>query len=235
MALPFPLFAFESRQEANEALADALAASVMLSHEQGRRARIALSGGSSPEPAYRLFAGMDLDWSHVDIALVDDRWVELSDPGSNQAMLLRAFEAATGVTIFGMKRATKTARESEGMLDPPYASLRPFDAVVLGMGPDGHSASWFPKSPDLQRCLDPKAQATVLGVDASPAPIAAPYFDRMTITLPVVAEAHLVMLLIFGAEKKQILTRALHAPIAIAPIRAAIEAGGNHFVALWAN
>ena len=235
MALPFPLFAFESRAEANQALAEALAASVLAAHGRGQRARIALSGGSSPEPAYRLFAAMDLDWSHVDIALVDDRWVELSDPGSNQAMLLRAFDAAQGVSIFGMKRATTTAKESEGMLDPPYASLRPFDAVVLGMGPDGHTASWFPKSPDLDACLDPQTKATVLGVDASDAPVAAPYFDRMTLTLPAVAEAHQILLLVFGAEKKQILSRALHAPVAIAPIRAAIEAGGSHFVALWAN
>jgi 6-phosphogluconolactonase/glucosamine-6-phosphate isomerase/deaminase len=57
----------------------------------------------------------------------------------------------------------------------------------------------------------------------------------MTLTLPPVVEAHQILLLVFGAEKKQILSRALHAPVAIAPIRAAIEAGGSHFVALWAN
>ncbi|MFY7761447.1 6-phosphogluconolactonase [Aquidulcibacter sp.] len=231
----FPLLSFPSRPAAEEALAAALEAGVCDAHAQGRRARIALSGGSSPEPAYRAFAAKDLDWSKVDIALVDDRWVDVDQAGSNQAMIERAFASATGVTIFGMKLPTASPKQAEAELDDVYRALRPFDAVVLGMGPDAHTASWFPASPDLAACLDSQSPATVLGVDASLAPVAAPYPERMTVTLPVVSEAQQILILLFGADKKQILQQALEAPVTNAPIKAVIEATGARCVALWAE
>lgn len=231
----FPLLSFASRAAAEEALGDALAAGVRDALAQGRRARLALSGGSSPEPAYRAFASKDLDWSQVDIALVDDRWVDVNQAGSNQAMIERAFASAHGVTIFGMKRPVASPKLAEAGLDGVYRALRPFDAIVLGMGPDAHTASWFPSSPDLAACLDPNGSATVLGVDASLAPVAAPFSERMTVTLPVIGEAQQVLLLMFGADKKQILQQALEAPVTIAPIKAAIEAAGARCVALWAD
>lgn len=231
----FPLLSFASRPAAEAALADALEAGVREAHAMGRRARIALSGGSSPEPAYRAFAAKDLNWSQVDIALVDDRWVDVDQPGSNQAMIERAFAAADGVTIFGMKLPTESPKQAEAELDVVYRALRPFDAIVLGMGPDGHTASWFPASPDLAACLDPTGSATVLGIDASLAPVAAPYSERMTMTLPVVSEAQQILILLFGADKKQILQQALDAPVTHAPIKAAIEATGTRCVALWAD
>jgi 6-phosphogluconolactonase len=231
----FPFLSFPSRPAAEEALAAALEAGVRDAHAEGRRARIALSGGSSPEPAYRAFAAKQLDWSKVDIALVDDRWVDVDQAGSNQAMIQRAFASATGVTIFGMKLPTSSPKLAEAELDGVYRALRPFDAIVLGMGPDAHTASWFPTSPDLAACLDPQGPATVLGVDASLAPVAAPYLERMTVTLPVVSEAQQILILLFGADKKQILEQALDMPVTNAPIKAVIDATGARCVALWAE
>jgi 6-phosphogluconolactonase len=231
----FPVLSFPSRPAAEDALAAALEASVLGAHAEGRRARIALSGGSSPEPAYRAFAAKDLDWSKVDVALVDDRWVDVDQAGSNQAMIERALLQATGVTIFAMKRPTTSPKQAEAELDQVYRALRPFDAVVLGMGLDAHTASWFPASPDLAACLDPQSPATVLGVDASPAPVAAPYGARMTLTLPVVLEARQVLLLVFGTDKRHILQQALERPVTIAPIRAVIEATRSGCIALWAE
>ncbi|MEY3234251.1 MAG: hypothetical protein RL230_1522 [Pseudomonadota bacterium] len=230
-----PFLSFPSRSAAEEALAAALEAGVRDAHADGRRARIALSGGSSPELAYRAFAAKDLDWSKVDIALVDDRWVDLDQAGSNQAMIERAFASATGITVFGMKLPNASPKLAEAELDGVYRALRPFDVIVLGMGPDAHTASWFPASPDLAACLDSQGSATVLGVDASLAPVAAPYPERMTVTLPVVSEAQQILILLFGADKKQILQQALEAPVTNAPIKAVIEASGAKCIALWAN
>lgn len=231
----FPFLSFPSRPAAEEALAAALEAGVRDAHAEGRRARIALSGGSSPEPAYRAFAAKQLDWSKVDIALVDDRWVDVDQAGSNQAMIQRAFASAIGVTIFGMKLPTSNPKLAQAELDGVYRALRPFDAIVLGMGPDAHTASWFPASPDLAACLDPQGPATVLGVDASLAPVAAPYPERMTVTLPVVGEAQQILILLFGADKKQILQQALDMPVTSAPIKAVIDATGARCIALWAE
>ena len=235
ITLAFPLLSFPSRPAAGEALASALASRVAEAHKAGRRARIALSGGSSPEPAYRAFAALDLNWSQIDIALVDDRWVSTDNPGSNQAMIERAFGAATGVTIHGLVRPTLSARQAEADINAIMADLRPFDAIVLGMGPDAHTASWFPGSPDLAACLNPETRASVIGVDAGQAPVALPYRERMTMTLPCVREAGQVLLLLFGDDKKAILESAVTAPITQAPIRAAIEAAGPRFVTFWAS
>jgi 6-phosphogluconolactonase len=233
--LDLPLFAFDDRVSACRATADALAAFARAAINEGRRARIALSGGSSPAPAYRAFAAMDLTWSQVDIALVDDRWVDLDDPGSNEAMIRAAFAAAKGVTVHSMKTKDALPFEGEARLEPIYAKLRPFDAIVLGMGPDAHTASWFPASPQLAACLTPDQTRTLMGVDASAAPVAAPYPYRMTMTLPAVAEAGQVIVLLFGADKKQILANALDTDVTQAPIRAVLEACGERVVVFWAE
>lgn len=230
-----PFFAFEDRDNACEAAANALAASVTQAHQSGRRARIALSGGSSPAPAYALFAAMDLDWSRVDVGLVDDRWVGLTDAGSNEAMIRQSFKSAHGVTIFGMKTSHTTPFEAQESLNTIYAALRPFDAMVMGMGPDAHTASWFAGSPQLPACLDRGARETVLGVDASAAPIAGAYPLRMTMTLPPVAEAGQIMFLLFGADKKQVLRNSLNTPVTQAPIRSVLDASLEHCVVFWAN
>jgi 6-phosphogluconolactonase len=228
-------FAFDSRQDACHATAEALASSVRTAFDEGRRARIALSGGSSPAPAYRAFANLPLDWSQIDIALVDDRWVDLVDKGSNEAMIRAAFSNARGVTIFGMKTPHAHPRDGINELETVYAPLLPFDAIVLGMGPDAHTASWFVGSPQLSVCLSPTTSATVIDVDASAAPISGNYPLRMTLTLPPVAQASNVILLVFGADKRQVLTDALDMPVTQAPIRAAIEACEDRLVVFWAD
>jgi 6-phosphogluconolactonase len=230
-----PLFSFEDRAGAEDALCTALAASVTAAHMAGRRARIALSGGSSPAPAYTKFAGLDLDWSRVDIALVDDRWVDLDDAGSNEAMVREAFQKAIGVTIYGMKTPDATPFDAQATLNQIYAALTPFDAIVLGMGPDAHTASWFPGSPQLAQCLNESAPETVVGVDASAAPVSGAYPLRMTLTLPPIVQAEQVVLLLYGDDKKQVLVNALNTPVAQAPIKAALEACNDRLVVFWAS
>jgi 6-phosphogluconolactonase len=234
-ALELPLFAFDDCQAACQSTADALAAFARAAITEGRRARIALSGGSSPAPAYKAFAAMDLDWSQVDIALVDDRWVDLDNAGSNEAMIRAAFKAAKGVTVFSMKTTDATPFEGATTLETTYANLRPFDAIVLGMGPDAHTASWFKASPQLADCLALDQSRTLLGVDASAAPVAAPFPYRITMTLPAVAEAGQLILLLFGADKKQVLANALNTDVTEAPIKALLEACGDRVVVFWAE
>jgi 6-phosphogluconolactonase len=233
--LELPFFAFEDREQACQATADGLAAFTIAALNDGRRARIALSGGSSPAPAYQAFAQMELDWSRVDIALVDDRWVDLDNAGSNEAMIRKAFEPAIDVTIHSLQTGDATPFEGQSRIESIYSRLRPFDAVVLGMGPDAHTASWFPGSPQLEECLTLASSKTVMGVDASNAPVAAPYPLRMTMTLPSVVQATQVVLLIFGDDKKQILANALDTNVTQTPIKAVLEACGDRVVVFWAK
>lgn len=229
-----PFFSFASHKEANIALANALYAAVSAAHHEGRRARIALSGGSTPEPAYREFASRDIDWEKVDIALVDERWVELENDGSNEKMLRRAF-ASTKANVIAMKNSASTPFEGAAELDKIYAKLRPFDAIVLGMGNDAHTASWFTHSNGLDKILDKNCEQTVAGIDASHSEVGKAFPLRMTMTLPPIATAKMVLLLIFGEEKKQVLNSALIGEAELAPIKNARDAAQDSFVVFWAS
>jgi 6-phosphogluconolactonase len=228
------LFSFETRAEACEALADILAAQLFDALQNGGRARVALSGGSSPEPCYRALAGHALDWSRVDVTLVDDRWVGPDDPGSNEAMIRRVFASQPDARITGLHVPGVTASQAHAQVAAQIAPLLPLDVVVLGMGPDAHTASWFPGSADLAAALDPSGHTAVMAYDASDAPVAKPYPSRMTLTLPVIANAGWIALLLFGADKRDVLNRALEQPTQVAPIRAIFEAAPEKIAVFWA-
>lgn len=228
-----PFFTFTSREEANIALANALYAAASAAIQEGRRARIALSGGSTPEPAYKEFATRNIDWEKTDIALVDDRWVDIDNDGSNEKMLRRAFEG-TKANIIGMKNSALTPFDGAKALDDIYENLRPFDAIVLGMGNDSHTASWFPDSESLMEILSKDCNKTVAGIDASHSEVGKAFPNRITMTLPPIAEAKMVLLLIFGEEKKQVLNSALIGEVEEAPIKFARDAAQDSFVVFWA-
>ena len=228
-----PFFSFASKSEANIALANALFAAASAALHEGRRARIALSGGSTPEPAYKEFASRDLDWEKVDIALVDERWVDVDNDGSNEKMLRRAF-SGSNANIIGMKNDAATPFAGAAELEKIYAKLAPFDAIVLGMGNDAHTASWFKDADGLEEILSQNCKQTVAGIDASHSEVGKAFPLRMTMTLEPVAKAKMVLLLIFGEEKKQVLNSALIGEVEEAPIKFARDAAQDSFVVFWA-
>jgi 6-phosphogluconolactonase len=228
------LFSFETRTDACEALADILAARLFDVLQGGGPARIALSGGSSPEPCYRALAAHALDWSRVAVTLVDDRWVGLDDPGSNEAMIRRVFATRPEAAVTGLHVPGLTAPQAQPQVAGRIGPLLPLDAVVLGMGPDAHTASWFPGSSDLAAALDPSGHTAVMAYDAADAPVAKPYPSRITLTLPAVAGAGWIALLLFGADKRDVLNRALEQTAEVAPIRAVFDAAADRIAVFWA-
>jgi 6-phosphogluconolactonase len=88
--------------------------------------------------------------------------------------------------------------------DLKVAPLEPFDAVLLGMGADGHICSLFPGNPVLEQGLDPAGARLVLH---APAGEPAPAQDRVTLTLPALIHAGLILILTSGQSKRAILER----------------------------
>ena len=203
-------------------LADALAAAIV----DGGRAVFAGSGGSTPTPIYRRLAGAGLDWSRVVVTLIDERYVPETSPESNAALLKQTLltgpaAAARFVPLF--QPAVTVDRAAALAAHALSAEGGKLDAVLLGMGEDGHICSMFPNSPTLRTLLSPALKPTVLGVPHG-RDGAAPSLERLTINLPYLMTARRVVLAITGAAKRAVFEREAAGDPAIQPIAALIAA-----------
>ena len=203
-------------------LADALAAAIV----EGGRAVFAGSGGSTPTPIYRRLAGAGLDWSRVVVTLIDERYVPETSPESNAALLKQTLltgpaAAARFVPLF--QPAVTVDRAAALAAHALSAEGGKLDAVLLGMGEDGHICSMFPNSPTLRTLLSPALKPTVLGVPHG-RDGAAPSLERLTINLPYLMTARRVVLAITGAAKRDVFEHQAAGDPAIQPIAALIAA-----------
>ena len=203
-------------------LADALAAAIF----EGGRAVFAGSGGSTPTPIYRRLAGAGLDWSRVVVTLIDERYVPETSPESNAALLKQTLltgpaAAARFVPLF---QPAVTVDRAAALAAHALANEGgKLDAVLLGMGEDGHICSMFPNSPTLRTLLSPALKPTVLGVPHG-RDGAAPSLERLTINLPYLMTARRVVLAITGAAKRAVFELEAAGDPAIQPIAALIAA-----------
>lgn len=212
---------FADAESLASALADAVVERLRRGIAERQAAALAVSGGRTPARFFAALAACDLDWQKVTVTLVDERWVSAGDERSNEGFVKHGLlqGPAAAATFVGL--VNEAASPEEG-LDAIAASIeaipRPFDAVVLGMGGDGHTASFFPGGDHLRDALDPQGQALVLPMRAAGAGE-----PRITLTLPVVAEARAAYLHIEGEEKAAVLAEALRpGEAADLPIRAVL-------------
>lgn len=181
------------------------------------RFAIALSGGSTPKRLYGLLAAAPLrdqmPWQRVHLFWGDDRFVPWDSPDSNYAMAQEAMlahvpippENVHGIPFQG--DAADAARDYERTLKTYYGGdaldpARPlFDIVLLGMGPDGHTASLFPGKPALK-----EQQRWAIEV---PEPGLNPFVPRVTLTFPALGSAKSVAFVAAGADKMAMMGRVL--------------------------
>lgn len=175
----------------------------------------ALSGGSTPEPAYRALSLMPVDWELIMFALVDERFVPFSHPASNERMIETALSPAigAGAHLLSVHSATASLEKAADIADALYAPLR-IDVALMGMGADGHTASWFPAADKLGEALDLDNPRTMMALRAAHAD-GSP--ERLTLTRAALTRAGRIILLVTGAEKRARLEAALQgdwAPVA---------------------
>jgi 6-phosphogluconolactonase len=204
--LPFPDPAALSRAAA-ELVAEIAEAAVAA---RGRFA-MALSGGHTPEALYRMLAGEYRDrmpWDATHLYFGDERCVPPTDPDSNYRMA----NATLVSQVPGLERRTHRIEGERGAIDAASrydALLRgafldegtTFDLVLLGMGPDGHTASLFPGSP----ALDERVRWAV----PTDAPPTMKTRARVTLTYPVLTASRIVLFLCAGADKRERLAAVL--------------------------
>lgn len=188
------------------------------------RARLLLSGGSTPGPVYRALAKAPLDWSRVDIGLVDERWLLPDDPDSN-ARMVRTHLLHDHAAAARFEPLTLAGRRIEDAVAAANAHAQlGASAAVLGMGEDGHTASLFPNSHDLTRALE--SRQAYVAVDAQDAPGARQWPRRISLTPVGLARVQTRLLLIQGERKREIFEAALrNGDVTRYPVLAALEAG----------
>ncbi len=189
---------FPTREALYEAAASALVNALVTGIADKGAASLALAGGSTPAPVYRLLSQAELDWAKVTLTLTDERQVAPDHPDSNARMLRQ--------TLLVGPAAEAVFAPLDGA---SIAGLVPFDGVLLGMGEDGHFASLFPGNAAL---------ADGLSIDALtievPAGAPAPPQPRISLTLKALSGATATLLVVTGAAKRAVLEQAAGLPVA---------------------
>lgn len=220
-----------------EALARQLASDVAVQLAAAIRERgqafMAVSGGSTPKRFFEALSGQEIDWSKVVVTLVDERFVPEDNPRSNHLLvkthlLKDKAEAAVFVPLVydvaTILQAAAIATEKTGDL------CNPFDVAVLGMGGDGHTASFFPGGNHLARAIDADAPRGVMTMQAEGAGE-----ERLTFTFPSLADARFLVLHIEGEAKKTVLEQALAGSDEMEmPIRAMLNRAPSVLDIYWA-
>ena len=216
------------RYDTREALAEALAGGVaaVLGGAIATRgvATLAVSGGSTPKLLFERLSQIDIDWHDVTVTLVDERWVPETNQRSNGALLRTHLlkDKAAAARFLPLYVDTDTPDAAKDDLHDRFQRVtRPFDVVILGMGNDGHTASFFPGADALGEAIDPDGREPVVAITAPGAGE-----PRVTLTLPMLIDARFLALHIEGADKLATYEKAAEAgPATDMPVRAVLRAG----------
>lgn len=203
-------------------LAEAVADRIRTAIAERGEASIAVSGGSTPG---KFFAALgktkDIDWSKVVVTLVDERWVDETSNRSNALLVNeKMLQGPAAVARFfplysgGDEPTVELVAKTNALV----GSLpKPFAAVILGMGNDGHTASFFPGGDTLNEALTAEGPTLAIRAPGAGEP-------RITFTLPRLIETDGLYLHIEGEEKATVLEQALgEGPVEDMPIRAVLR------------
>jgi 6-phosphogluconolactonase len=214
------------------ALSDAIAADLRAGIAERGTASLAVSGGSTPA---RMFAALgarsDIDWDKVVVTLVDERWVDETSDRSNarlvrEKLLAGPAAAASFVPLYqgGEKPDMTAIAKADAALN---AVPSPFDAVVLGMGNDGHTASFFPDGDMLAEALTAHGPALAIEAPGAGEP-------RATLSLKRLLQTRSLYLHIEGEEKEKVLEKALgQGPVEEMPVRAVLRQTEKPVIVFW--
>lgn len=192
---------FQNASEAAQALAAAVANNLVELLVQQERVTLAVSGGRSPIAFFQALSDQELDWTRVNISLVDERIVPTDHADSNTGLIRRYLlqnkaVAAHFIPMIADNTDVKQLLNIEQTVKFAIQNYQQPDVLVLGMGNDGHTASLFAQAPQLADGLNADYSQPLLHTT----PITAPH-ERISMTLNAIEQARYVYLSIAGSEK----------------------------------
>lgn len=227
------MHAFANGGELAAGLADKVAEALSAAIAARGTASIAVSGGSTPKAFFEALSSRSLDWAKVVITLVDERFVPADNPRSNHLLVsqhLLKNNAAAAKFLPLYQPATDAAQSAVIATEETAFVGNPFDVVTLGMGGDGHTASFFPGGSNLAKAIDPKTPRGIITMEAEGAGE-----PRLTFTFASLQDARLLVLHIEGEGKKDVLAKAEQAGEETEmPIRAILRRAASPVEIYWA-
>lgn len=186
-------------------LAEAVAEALRSDLARQDYALMVVSGGSTPVSFFDALASCELPWARVQVTLADERWVPEDHIDSNARLVrehLLQGPAAAAIFVPLITADPTPEQGAEAVADRLAGLAWPASVVILGMGGDGHTASLFPDSRELDLALS--TEASVVAVRSPSQPQA-----RITLSADRLHRARRHMLHITGGDKRFVLARAL--------------------------
>ena len=195
------------------------------------RAYLVVSGGRTPTALFNALSQAELAWQNVTILLADERFVPVDAADSNERLvkvnLLK--NKAAAAEFISLYADAATAEDAVATILPRIAELPAFDAVILGMGEDGHTASLFPCSAELKAGLAADAPA-VLAVNPTTAP-----HQRISLSLPRLLNTGQIFIHLVGQSKLDVLNQAqAGSDVTSMPIRAILQQPDTDVAVMYA-
>jgi len=196
---------FHDEKELNKHLAQQLVTLLASAIEARGRAYCVVSGGKTPVHLFQLLAESDIPWTKVTVCLADERCVGVADPARNERMVKENLlqKRAQDADLISLYNEDLNLVDNLSLVEHSISALPLFDAVILGMGEDGHTASLFPCSDELEHGLSDSASSVLL-VNPKTAP-----YQRISLSKKRLLQSRAIFLQLLGEKKYVVLQEAL--------------------------
>lgn len=206
---------FADPEQLNQQFAQQLADLLQQAIEKRQHANLVVSGGKTPEGLFKSLASQAIDWEKVTICLADERIVAHTDAASNEYLIRRTLlqDKAAQANFISLTMDKWGNALDLAVINQTIDHLPPFDAVVLGLGDDAHTASLFPCSDEINHGLADDTAEAVIEVHPKTAA-----YSRLTLTKNRLCKTKALFFHITGEKKLHLIQQLIHeAPTAEKP------------------
>lgn len=195
----FKFYDFNSSEELVYELSNRIILDLKRSIEINDKAYLALSGGSTPKKLFQNLSIQDLAWDKVVVTLVDERWVDNENVNSNDYLIRNYFlkNKAKYAKYVPLKNIVVKAKDGLTITRNRLKVIPEFDVVVLGMGLDAHTASFFPNAYNLDELFNTEELCCVTEANVEPK-------ERVTLSRSFLLTSKSLILHIEGSDKKEV-------------------------------